>query len=52
MILAYKYLGLLEYDKVKEKAMKDLFTADYKWRLKLVLKSKSSGKNKISAINT
>ena len=47
----YKYLGILEYDKVKEKKMKDVFVAEYKRRIKLVLKSKLNGKNKILAIN-
>jgi len=48
----YKNLGILEYDKMKEKKMKDVFATDYKWRIKLVLKSKLNGKNKILAINT
>ena len=47
----YKYLGILEYDKVKEKKMKDVFAAEYKRRIKLVLKSELNGKNKILAIN-
>ena len=48
----YKYLGILEYDKMKEKKMKDMFVTGYKRRLKLVLKSKLNGQNKIMAINT
>ena len=48
----YKYLGILEHDKVKEKKMEDVFTAEFKRRIKLVLKSKLSGKNTILAINT
>jgi len=36
---------------VKEKKMKDVFAAEYKRRIKLVLKSKLNGKNKILAIN-
>ena len=53
----YRYLGILETDHLKEKEMKDLFLKDlflkeYKRRLKLVLKSKLSGKNKIMAANT
>ena len=47
----YKYLGILEYDKVKEKKMKDTFAGEYKRRINLVLKSKLNGKNKILAIN-
>ena len=37
---------------MKKKEMKDLFSKEYKRRLKLVLKSKLSGKNKIMAANT
>ena len=48
----YRYLGILETDHLKEKEMKDLFSKEYKRRLKLVLKSKLSGKNKIMAANT
>ena len=47
----YRYLGILETDELKEKEMKDLFSKEYKCRLKLVLKSKLSGKNKIVAAN-
>ena len=47
----YKYVGILEYDKVKEKKMKDVLAAEYKRRIKLVLKSKLNAKNKILAIN-
>ena len=46
----YKYLGIVEVDKIKEKEMKDKFASEYKRRLKLVLKSKLNGKNKILAI--
>ena len=48
----YKYLGILEVDMMKEKEMKKRFVREYKRRLKLVLKSKLNGKNKINAINT
>ena len=34
-------------DKIKEGEMKDQFTREYKKRLKLVLRSKLNGKNKI-----
>lgn len=40
----YKYLGILETDQLKEKKTKDLFSRKYKRRLKLVLKTKLSGK--------
>ena len=36
----YGYLSILEKDQLKEKEIKDLFSKDYKHRLKLVLKSK------------
>ena len=42
----YKYL-----DKMKEKKMKTVFTAEYKRRPKLLLKLKLNGKNKILDIN-
>ena len=48
----YKYLGILEVDMMREKEMKKRFGREYKRRLKLVLKSKLNGKNKINAINT
>ena len=48
----YKYLGIVEMYKIEEKEMKDKFASEYKRRLKLVLKSKLNGKNKILAINT
>ena len=37
---AYKYLGVLEYDRVKEQEMKDRFRNQYFRRAKLILKSK------------
>ena len=37
---------------MREKEMKKRFEKEYKRRLKLVLKSKLNGKNKINAINT
>lgn len=48
----YKYLGLLESDKIKEEEMKRLFVKEYKRRSRLILRSKLNGKNKISALNT
>ena len=48
----YKYLGIVEFDKIKETEMKGKFAAEYKRRLKLVLKSKLNGKNMVLAINT
>ena len=48
----YTYLGITELDKIKEKEMKEKTIKEYKRRLRLVLKSKLNGKNKITAINT
>ena len=48
----YKYLGILETDQLKEKDTKDLFSKEYKGRLKLVLTTKLSGKNNIMPVNT
>ena len=48
----YKYLEILEYDKVKEKEMKTEFFREYKRRIRLILISKLNGKNKIKAINS
>ena len=48
----YTYLGIQELDEIKEHEMKIKVTAEYKRRLRLILKSKLNGKNKIEAINT
>ena len=48
----YKYLGILELDKFKEREMKDIFRTEYLKRFKLVMKSQLNGKNKIKAANT
>ena len=48
----YKYLGMLEYDKVKEKEMKTEFFRENKRRIRLILISKLNGKNKRKAINS
>ena len=47
----YTYLGIVELDKTKENEMKEKPIKEYKRRLRLVLKSKLNGKNKIAAIN-
>ena len=47
----YTYIGILELDEIKEHEMKIKFAAEYKRRLRLILKSKLNGKNKIQAIN-
>ena len=48
----YKYLGILEYDIVKEKEMKLEFVRQYKRMLRLILRYTLNGKNKIKAINS
>ena len=48
----YTYLGIIELDKIKDNKMKDKIIKEYKRRLRLILKSKLNGKNKITAINT
>ena len=48
----YKYLGILELDKFKEREMKDIFRTENLRRFKLVMKSQLNGKNKIKAANT
>ena len=48
----YKYLGILELEKFKEREMKDMFRTEYLRRFKLVMKSQLNGKNKIKAANT
>ena len=47
----YTYLGIVELGKIKVNEMKEKTIKEYKRRLRLVLKSKLNGKNKITAIN-
>ena len=47
----YTYIGIRELDEIKEHKMKNKVTVEYKMRLRLILKSKQNGKNKIQAIN-
>ena len=47
----YIYLGIVELDKIEENEMKEKTIKEYKQRLRLVLKSRLNGKNKITAIN-
>ena len=47
----YTYLGILETDKIKEKEMKEKFSKEYLRRLRLILRSKLNGRNKIMAFN-
>ena len=48
----YTYLGILETDKIKEKEMKEKFSREYLRRLRLMLRSKLNGRNKIMVVNT
>ena len=48
----YKYLGILEYNKIKESKMKENFLREYLRRTKLIIKSSLNGRNKIIAMNT
>ena len=48
----YTYLGIVEMYKIKENEMKEKIIKEYKRRLRLILKSKLNGKNKVTAINT
>lgn len=43
----YKYLAIVEMDKIKENDMKDKFASEYKRQLKLVLKPNLNGRGKI-----
>ena len=48
----YTYLDIVELEEIKEHEMKIKVTAEYKRRLRLILKSRLNGKNKMQAINT
>ena len=48
----YTYLGIWETDKIKEKEIKEKFSKEYLRRLRLILRSKLNGRNKIMAVNT
>ena len=48
----YTYLGILELDEIKEHKIKNKVAAEYKRRLRLILKSKLNDKNKIQTVNT
>ena len=47
----YTYLGIFELGEIKEHEMKIKVTVECNRRLRLILKSKLNGKNKIQAIN-
>ena len=48
----YKYMEILEYDRVKKQEIKDKFRNEHFRRANLILKSKLNGRNKIMALNT
>ena len=48
----YTYLGILETDKIKEKEMREKFSKDYIRPLRLILKMKLNGRNKIMTVKT
>ena len=48
----YTYLGILETDKINNKEMKGMFSREYLQWLRLILRSKLNGRNKIMAVNT
>ena len=47
----YKYLGILEYKKIKENEMKENFWRKYLRRIKLIMKSKLNDRNKTMAVS-
>ena len=48
----YTYLEILETDNIKEEGMINKFSKEYLGQLRLILRSKLNGKNKIMAVNT
>ena len=48
----YKYLGIMEFDSVREKNMIRHFQSQYFRRSRLVLRSTLNVRNKITALNT
>ena len=48
----YKYLRILDYDRIKEQEMKHKFRNKYFNRAKLILKSKLNGRNRIMTLDT
>ena len=48
----YKYLRILENNKIKESKMKENFRREYPRKTKLIMKSRLNGRNKIIVINT
>ncbi|XP_063592543.1 uncharacterized protein LOC134769733 [Penaeus indicus] len=48
----YKYLGITEFDKIKDSEVKESFRKEYLCRAKAIMKSRLHGRNKIMAMNT
>ncbi|XP_063598714.1 uncharacterized protein LOC134775182 [Penaeus indicus] len=48
----YKYLGITEFDKIKDSEVKESFRKEYLRRAKAIMKSRLHGRNKIMAMNT
>ena len=48
----YTYLGILETDKIKEKEMKEKFSKEYLRGLRLMLRLKLNGRNRLIAVHT
>ena len=49
---SYKYLGILEADRIKHEEMKETVTKEYKRRVRKILQTKLNGGNLVKAINT
>ena len=49
---SYKYLGILEADRIKHEEMKETVTKEYKRRVRKILETKLNGGNLVKAINT
>ena len=49
---SYKYLGILEADRIKHEEMKETVTKEYKRRVRKILETKLNGSNLVKAINT
>ena len=48
----YTYLAVLDIDKIKKKEIQEKFSNEYLRWLRLILRSKLNGRNKIMAVNT
>ena len=48
----YTYLGIMQTHKIKQKEMKEMFNREYVRQLRLLIRSKLNGRNKITTVNT